>query len=227
MAKTATLGQRAFVEAIGTFLFVFVGAGSAIATYFLSPTYPALLIIAFANGLGLALAISFAMGISGGHMNPAVTIAALITKRIKTGDALAYIVSQVVGATIAAFCLVMLLPASAGAAVNYGAPSLSASTSLTQGILLEAIMTFFLVFVVFGTIIDSRGPKLGGLAVGLTVVADVLIGGPFTGAAMNPARAIGPAIAGMHFVGWYVYWIGPIIGAVAAALIYEYILLKK
>lgn len=227
MAKNATLGQRALVELVGVFLLVFVGAGSVIAVQFLSPTYPGLLIIALANGLALALAVSFAMGISGGHINPAVTVAAFVTKKIAAKDAVIYIAAQLIGGIVGGLFLVALYPASAGVVVNYGTPSLSSGTSVLQGVLFEAVMTFFLVFVVFGTVIDRRAPKIGGFGVGLAVVVDALAGGPFTGAAMNPARAIGPAIASMYFTNWYVYWIGPILGGIAAALIYEYILLKK
>jgi MIP family channel proteins len=227
MPKTAKLSQRALVEFIGTLIFVFVGAGSVVAVHFLSPTYPGLLIIALANGIGLALAITFAMNISGGHMNPAVTIGMLVTKNIKALDALAYIIAQVLGATIGALLLVALLPAAAGAAVSYGAPSLSSSITLWQGIGLEALLTMFLVFMVFGTAVDKRAPKIGGFGVGLIVALDAIVAGPLTGAAMNPARAIGPMIASMSFANWYVYWIGPIIGAVVAALIYTYCIQQK
>jgi MIP family channel proteins len=222
MAKTAKLSQRALVEFIGTLIFVFVGAGSVVAVHFLSPTYPGLLVIALANGIGLALAITFAMNISGGHMNPAVTIGMLVTKNIKALDSLVYIIAQVLGATVGALLLVALMPAAAGAAVSYGAPALAPSVGLLQGIALEAVMTAFLVFMVFGTAVDKRAPKIGGFGVGLIVVLDAIVGGPLTGAAMNPARAIGPMIASMSFANWYVYWIGPIIGAVVAALIYSY-----
>jgi MIP family channel proteins len=227
MAKNPTLGKRALVELIGTFLFVFVGAGSAVAAQYLSPGSAALLVIAFANGLGLALAISFALNTSGGHINPAVTIGAWATKMISGRDAIAYIVAQVIGATAAGFFLVALYPSSIGVAVNYGTPSLSVGTSVLQGIIFEAVMTFFLVIVIFGTIVDKRSPRLGGLLVGLTVVADALAGGPFTGAAMNPARAIGPALASGFLTNWYVYWIGPIIGSVLAAWIYTRFFMQR
>lgn len=227
MAKNPTLGKKLAAEFIGTFLFVFVGAGAVVATQFLSPSYPSLIVIAFANGLGLALAISIALNISGGFINPAVTIAAWATKMLSTLETVYYIVAQVLGAVAAGLMLVALLPAGAGSAVFYGTPTLSHSTSVMQGIGLEAVMTFFLVFVIFGTIVDKRAPRLGGLLAGLTVVADVLAGGVFTGAAMNPARAIGPAIASMQFANWYVYWIGPIIGAVLAALIYNYLIKSR
>jgi len=223
MAKNPTLGKRAFVEALGTFIFVFLGAGSVIAAHFAGLGTSSLLAIAVANGIGLALAISFTMNISGGHINPAVTIAALINRKISGGDALAYIISQVIGATIAGFLLVSIYPGALGSIVNYGAPSLAASTGVMQGIILEAVMTFFLVTAVFLTAIDRRAPKIAGFGVGLTVVLDVLVGGPFTGAAMNPARAIGPMIAAGFFSNWYVYWIGPIAGAIIAALVYKYL----
>ena len=223
----ATLSQRALVELVGTFLFVFVGAGSVITSLLLSAGAVSLLIIALANGIGLAIAITFAMNISGGHINPAVTIAAFVAGKIKSFDAISYIIAQVVGASIAGFLLLMLYPAAAGSAVHYGTPTVASSISVLQAIALEAIMTFFLVFVVFGTAIDKRAPKVAGFAIGLTVVVDVLAGGPLTGAAMNPARAIGPAIASLYFANWYVYWIGPILGAVVAALIYSYAVMGR
>lgn len=223
LAKTPPLKKKLAAEFIGTFLFVFVGAGAVVATQFLSPSYPSLLVIAFANGLGLALAISVALNISGGHINPAVTIAAWATKMINTSEAVYYMVAQIIGAIAAGFLIAGLFPAATGASVFYGTPTLSPSINVLQGIGLEAVMTFFLVFVIFGTIVDKRAPRLGGLLAGLTVVVDVLAGGVFTGAAMNPARAIGPAIASMHLTNWYVYWTGPIIGAVLAALIYTYL----
>lgn len=224
MAKNSKLGHRAFIEALGTFFFVFLGAGAVIAAHFAGLGALSLLVIAIANGIGLALAISLAMNISGGHINPAVTIAAWINKKISSGDAVVYIIAQVVGATIAGFLLVSVYPAASGIAVNYGAPSLGPTTTIMQGIILETIMTFFLVTAVFLTAVDRRAPKIAGFGVGLTVVLDVLVGGPFTGAAMNPARAIGPMIASGFLSNWYVYWIGPILGAVIAALVYKYLI---
>ncbi|MDE1810488.1 MAG: aquaporin [Candidatus Micrarchaeota archaeon] len=226
MAKNPTIGQKAMVEAFGAFLLTFIGAGAVIATYSLSPAYPALLIIAVANGVALALAVTVAMNISGGHINPAVTIGALVTGKISKPDAVVYIASQIVGALVAGLFLLALYPAAAGASVHYGTPALGQSTGVLQGILFEAVATFLLVFVVFGTAIDRRAVKVGGFAIGLTVMVDVLAIGPFTGAAMNPARAIGPTIASMFFTNWYVYWIGPILGGVVAALLYKYLILK-
>lgn len=221
-----SLGQKAIVELIGTFLFVFIGAGAVIAAQSIASPAP-LVVAAIANGIGLALAVSFAMNISGGHINPAVTIGALVARRIPAKHAGVYIVAQIIGAVLAGALLLTIYSVAAGTAVNYGAPSLAKGVSVYQGILVEAVLTFILVFVVFGTTIDDRAPRIAGFGVGLAVMLDVLIGGQFTGAAMNPARAIGPEVAALYFANWYVYVIGPLIGAVIAAAIYEYVILRE
>lgn len=230
MMKEATLGQKLVVEALGTFLLTFIGAGSIIATQYISngaPTYPALIVVALAHGLVLAIAVSAAMNISGGHINPAVTIGMLVARRISIPNAIAYIVSQVIGATIGGFMLMAVYPTASGSPVHWGTPILAPNVSVGAGILFEAIMTFILMYAVFGTAVDSRAPKIGGFGIGLAVAVDIMAGGPFTGAAMNPSRAIGPAIASLDFANWYVYWIGPIAGAIVCALIYEYAVLQR
>jgi MIP family channel proteins len=217
----AGIGQKVAVEAIGTFILTFIGAGSIIAT-----GGNTLIVIALAHGIALAIAVSAAMNISGGHINPAVTLGMLATRRISVQHAIIYIISQVVGATIAGYLLFGVFPNSLGKSVHWGAPGLGPQTSVPQGILFEAIMTFILVFAVFGTAVDPRAPKIGGFGIGLAIAIDIMAGGPFTGAAMNPARAIGPMIASLYFANWYVYWIGPIAGGVIAALLYHYVILK-
>jgi MIP family channel proteins len=216
----ARLGQKATVEAIGTFILTFIGAGSIIAT-----GGQTLIVIALAHGIALAIAVSAAMNISGGHINPAVTIGMLVTRRISVKHAVVYIVAQLIGAIIAGYLLFGVFPKSLGVAVKWGAPGLS-QINVGQGILFEAIMTFIQVFAVFGTAVDSRAPKIGGFGIGLAIAIDIMAGGPFTGAAMNPARAMGPMIASLNFTNWYVYWIGPVAGAIVAALIYSYVILK-
>ena len=99
--------------------------------------------------------------------------------------------------------------------------------TVLQGICVEAILTFFLLLAVFGTAVDERAPKIGGFAIGLTVALDIMVGGAISGGSMNPARSLGPAIVSMHFAAWYVYWIGPILGAIIAALIYKELILKN
>ncbi len=225
---SAKLSTRLSAELIGTLFFVFIGAGSVVAAQYLSlPGYIAILFIAIANGLGLALGISITMGTSGGHLNPAVSVGALIAGKISARDALAYIVAQCIGATIGAMLLYGFFPSVIGNQVSWGTPSVASDVTVLQAIFIEALLTFFLMFAVFGTAIDKRAPKIAGFGIGLTVFLDAMIGGPLTGAAMNPARAIGPAIASLNFANWYVYWIGPIIGAVIAALLYSRLIMER
>lgn len=221
----ASLGQKAVAEAVGTFVLTFVGAGSAVAAYSMAGSgAQGLIVAALANGLALAVAVSATMNVSGGNINPAVSLALLLTKKIQARTAMVYVVAQIVGATVAAALLRVSLPA--GRAVLWGTPTISPSISLTQAVVIEAAMTFILVFAVFGTAVDERAPKIGGFGIGLAVTADVLIGGPFTGAAMNPAREIGPAIVSGFLSNWYVYWIGDLLGAALAALVYGYLILR-
>jgi len=222
--STQSVPRRLAAELVGTFIFVFVGAGGVITSTHFAPNM-GLLIAALANGLGLAIAVSLTMGVSGGHLNPAVTLGMLVTSRIRAAEAVGYIVAQVVGATLAAYTLVLLVPQSIGSAANYGAPSLGSGVGVGVGIAFEAVMTFVLLSAVFGTAVDPRAPKIGGFGIGLAVFLDVLTGGPFTGAMMNPARAIGPEIAAHYFSAWYVYWIGPIIGGIVGALVYQYVIM--
>ncbi|MEO5818411.1 MAG: aquaporin [Gemmatimonadaceae bacterium] len=216
---------RHFVaEFIGVFALVFVG-GAAIMSSSLSNVNP-LLIAAFAHGLILAVMVTATMRISG-HLNPAVTIGFLATKRIGPVMAVIYIIAQILGAVLAAYALKALFPANVLAASRIGGQSVAGDLSTLQAISLEAIATFFLVFVVFGTAVDPHAPRVGGLAIGLTVTADILAIGSRTGASMNPARSFGPAIASGLFEGQIVYWVGPILGGVAAAMLYDGLFLRR
>jgi len=227
---SARMLNKVGAEFIGTFVFVLVGAGSAVATQSLglSDHAASLVIAALANGIGLAVAVSATMGVSGGSLNPAVTLALFAAKKLPARDVVPYIVAELAGATMAALVLVASLPQSLGAAVNWGAPTLAPSISVGQGILLELVMTVFLVVAVFGTAVSDKAPKIGGFGIGLAVLTDVLLGGPFTGAAMNPARAMGPMIGGLFFPSyWYIYWIGPVIGGILAGFVYHNVLEKE
>src|ERR1700759_488419 len=204
-------------EFIGTFALVFVGGG-AIITSSINQGPGVVLNIAFAHGLILALLVTATMRVSG-HLNPAVTAGFLATGRIEPMMAVVYWIAQFLGATIAAYGLKLLYPASVAMAARLGGQSISNDVTLFQAIVLEAIATFFLVFVVFGTAVDPKAPKVGGFAIGLTVTADILAIGPLTGASMNPARSFGPAVASGVFEGQAAYWIGPIVGGVAAAVL--------
>lgn len=211
-------------EAIGTFLFFFVGAGAVVLGDYLAAnggSGPGLLGVAFAHGLTLAVLVSALGPVSGGHFNPAVTLAVWIMGRIKPMAAATYVVAQLVGALAAGFALKAVF-ADSWQASNIGTPALGAGITPALGIGIEAILTALLVLVVIGTAVDPRAPKIGGLAIGLAVAADILVGGPLTGAAMNPARWFGPAVAAGAYADWYVWWIGPLIGAAVAALVYRY-----
>lgn len=211
-------------EAIGTFALIFIGVGTMQNT-------DNLLTIALAHGLTIAVMVSAVGSISGGHLNPAVTIGAWIGGKISLAEAGKYWVSQLLGATLAGLLAYFLF---GKGVVILGTPGLTAKATYLQGIAIEAVTTFFLVFVVYGTGIDHRGPKIGGLAIGLTVTIGILVAGPFTGGALNPARAFGPALASgdLLFNGWsyfgnhLVYWFGPLLGGAVAGLIYGRYLLK-
>ena len=210
-------------EATGTFLFFFVGAGSVVLGDYLvsnGGASPGLLSVALAHGLSLAVLVSALGPVSGGHFNPAVTLAVWIMGRITPLRAGLYVVAQLIGALAAGLALKVVF-ADAWQASNIGTPALGNGITPVVGIAVEAVLTALLVLAVIGTAVDPRAPKIGGLAIGLAVAADILVGGPLTGAAMNPARWFGPAVAAGAYADWYVWWIGPAIGAAAAALLYR------
>ncbi len=212
-------------EFIGTFALVFIGGG-AIITSPLLQVQAAVVNIAFAHGLILALLVTATMRISG-HLNPAVTAGFLVTRRIEATMAVVYWIAQFMGAIIAAYALKALYPANIVAITKLGGQSISADINLTQAIALEAIATFFLVFVVFGTAVDPKAPKVGGFAIGLTVTCGILGIGPLTGGSMNPARSFGPAVVMGSFEGQAAYWIGPLLGGIIAALVYDRVFLVR
>ncbi len=211
-------------EFVGTFALVFVGGGAIVAAR--NAGGAGLLAVAAAHGLILALMVSATMSISG-ILNPALTIGLLAVRRIAPAFAGVCIVAQLLGATIAALMLKELVPPDQFAAVHGTIQEISTSVTLPQALVLEAIATFFLMFMVFGTAIDPEGPKVGGFAIGLTIAADILAIGPLTGASMNPARSFGPALISANFVGQFVYWIGPLAGAIVAAALYEWMLKRR
>ncbi len=221
-------------EFVGTFTLIFIGAGAICADQFMKAGSPGaagmgLLAIAAAHGLAIGIMVSAVGHISGGHLNPAVTIGAWVTKRMNTMEALLYWVAQLAGATAAAYLLTALIPEDTWRAVSLGTPALAAGFTRTSGMILEAVLTFLLVWVVFATAVDERGAfgKIAGFAIGLTVMMAILVGGPFTGAAMNPARAFGPALAANFWTAHGVYWVGPLLGGALAGAIYDALYLRK
>ena len=135
--------------------------------------------------------------------------------------------AQLAAACAAAFLVKALLPAAAVRSTLLGAPVIASTVSLGQAIGIEAVLTFFLVCAVFGTAVSPDAPRVGGFGIGLVLLFDILVGGPLTGAAMNPARAFGPALVAGEWLGHVVYWVGPILGALLAALLWQYVLLPK
>jgi len=225
--------QKLVAEFVGTFALVFFGVGAISADQFLRSTSNGqsgfgLLGVALAQGLAIAIMVTSLGHISGGHFNPAVTIGFWVTRKFSTFDTLAYWVAQVAGAVAAAY-LLRRLPFDAWSSVQLGTPDLANGVTRANGMVLEAVMTFFLVFVVFATAVDAQGAfnKIAGFAIGLTITMGVLLGGPFTGAALNPARAFGPALAANHWNNHGVYWIGPLAGGVVAGWLYDTLFLGK
>jgi len=217
---------RHFVaEFIGTFALVFVGSG-AIMTAKMTQSSAGLVEVALAHGIILAVMVSALMRISG-HFNPAVTLGVLATRRIEAMMAALYIVAQLIGAVAAGYLLKATFPEGVFVATRGGGQTVALDINGVQAFILEAVATFFLVFVIFGTAVDLRGPKIGGLAIGLTIAADILAIGPLTGASMNPARTFGPAVASGVYEAQLLYWAAPITGGLIAALLYEYLFMQR
>ena len=214
-------------EFVGTFALIFVGVG-AIAADHISGGGLGLTGIALAHGLTIAVMVSATAAVSGGHLNPAVTFGALVTGKIDAGAAVGYVVAQCLGAVVGATLLRFCIPADVlgPGGVNMGTPALGTGITAGMGVVMEIVLTFFLVFVVFGTAIDSRAPKVGGLFIGLTVALDIMVGGPISGAAMNPARHLGPALLGGGLGQTWIFWVGPLVGGALAALAYHHTLEK-
>jgi MIP family channel proteins len=219
--------KQCVAEFIGTFALIFVGVGAIYHN-------PGLLAVAFAHGLTIAVMVSATGGISGGHLNPAVTMGLLVGGKIDFKGAVAYWISQLAGGAAAGFLCVSLLGTAAVAAGTPDIPSINQMpvemmpvVSFSHAVTIEAVLTFFLVFVVYGSAVDARAPKIGGLAIGLTVTLDILFGGPLSGAAMIPARSFGPALASGHWNNHIVYWIGPMLGGILAGLVYGRFLIRE
>ncbi len=213
--------RRGVAEFIGTFALIFIGAGAA-AFARIEVDY------ALANGLVIAVMVSSFGFISGGHFNPAVTLGFLVTRRIAPALAVWYWIVQLGGAALAALLLKWILPAAIESSGSLGVPSLQNGVAAGPGVVVEAVLAFFLVIVVFATAVDERGAfkQISGLAIGLTITFGVMMGAPFTGGAINPARAFGPQLVGNHWSHWWVWYVGPLAGGVIAASVYEMLYLR-
>lgn len=219
---TATLRQLV-AEFLATFALVFIGAGSVIVDA-MTGGEVGLVGVALAHGVVLAVMVTITMPISGGHVNPAVTFGLWLARKIDARRAGLYVVAQLAGAVAGALLLRALFPVGAGDATSWGLPRISPYISFPQAVVIEAILTLFLVSAVFGTAVSPQAPKVGGFGIGLVLVFDVLAAGPLTGAAMNPARAFGPAVGSNDWHAHAAYWAGPLLGAAVAALVWGWIL---
>jgi aquaporin TIP len=218
--------QAVFAELIATLLFVFVGAGSVVVVTGVLGANPgadaaALTAIALANGLVIALLVAATAKISGGHINPAVTFGAVITGRMKLSTGVLYVAAQLAGAVIGALLLEAAVVGQFEGNLGAHVLNLEVLDGEGAGVLVEAVLTFILVFTVFATAMDPRGmANLAPIAIGFAVLVDHLVGVPLTGASMNPARSFGPALVAGFWDDHWVYWLGPLIGGGLAALVY-------
>ena len=220
-----SLAPKLAAEFIGTFALVFIGAGAA-AVVGNGAGLGGISAVAFAHGLTI-MAFAFAYGnISGGHMNPAVTVGVLAAGAIRVGDAFGYIASQLAGGIAGAALLRTVL---GGAATGLGMPQLAhgvmvGATTITitptAGFAIEAALAFFLVTVVLSTAVAGRAGNLAPLAIGMTLTLNIMMGGALTGAPFNPARALGPMVATGGFTNAWLYMTAPLVGAVIAAFVH-------
>lgn len=213
---------RHFVaELVGTFALVFVvGLSVMMARAMGAEGGSAVLMIALVHG-GIYAALVSAMMTVSGHFNPAVTIGFVFARRLDPVMAGIYLCGQLVGAVAGAYLLRVVVPISIFTATRGTGQYVSLDITGSQAFILEAIMTFLLAFVIFGTAVDKSAPRLGGLAIGLMVTVATLAIYPLTGASLNPARSFGPAIVTGVFEAQAIYWAAPILGAIVAALLYD------
>ncbi len=220
-------------EAIGTYALVFFGPLSiviAVATFGAGLTPEALLIIALGHGAVIGLMVYVFGHVSGTHINPAVTIAMIATRRMNIKDGGAYIAFQLIGAVLASATLAAIIP-TYGSEVNYGVqtgPSQFLDNSEASGFAMEVILTFFLLTTIYMTAVHKKAaPGFAGIAIGGMIFLLHLVGVPLTGASMNPARTFGPAVVSGFWDHHWIYWAGPIVGALIAAFVMNYIFAKK
>jgi aquaporin Z len=199
-------------EFVGTFALIFIGAGAG------AIGAGSLVGVALAHGLVLVAVVAAYGPISGAHINPAVTIALWFGRQIKAAEAVGYIVVQVLGGIAGAFVLRFVL---GGDGSGLGATVLAGNVSPIQGVVVEAVLTFLLVNTIYNTAVSGKAGNQAPVAIGLTLAFCILMGGPLTGASLNPARTIGPAVASGNFSNLWVYLVGPVLGGLAATLLYD------
>lgn len=218
--------QKYVAEAFATFAFVFVAAGSVLANWQTGGGLGTVG-VALAHGAVITAMLYAVWHLSGAYLNPAVVVALWATGHLKTLVSVGYIIAQLAGSVVAALFLKIIFT---GVSPQFYLGDTMLGTGITpgMGILIEALLTFFLVWTVFGTMVDKKAsPGFGPLAVGLVVTFAVMVGGSFTMSALNPARSFGPALVSSHWVNHYVYWVGPILGSLVAGLVYHFGFMKR
>jgi MIP family channel proteins len=215
------LPRRALAEAAGTFILVFLGCGAAVALTSAAPAdvgalqYPG---IALAFGLGIAAAIYATGHVSGGHLNPAVSIALAVIGRLDRRDLPVYVAAQFAGATLAALALRGVFPD----ADALGNNAVADGVSVGSGLLVEVVLSAVFVFVIVSVATDRRvTPGFAALAIGFALTAVHLVGIPLTGTSVNPARTVGPDLVAWRWDDVWVFLVAPVIGALAGALLYQ------
>ncbi len=238
MGKQPTLTQKLTAEVLGTALLTLIGAGSVTATVTLDGKVPfseaqlGVISLAFAF---IIMAMVYTIGkVSGCHINPAITISLALTGRQPWSEAVMYIVAQFVGGIIGALGIVALFGSGAATGAGLGVTAFATSTPAIQAAVAEAIGTFILVFTVYGIAVDPRAPAgWAGLVIGLIVAGVIYVVGPVTGASLNPARSFGPVLIQVLFGGksffdqYWVYVVGPVVGAIAGAFAYDFLARPK
>lgn len=221
------LVKAAVAEGVGTFALIFIGvlAIAAVVAVRAPLSLANLTSIGLAHGLTILVMVAALGAVSGGHFNPAITLGFVVARRMDLLTGAIYWLAQLVGASLAAF---LLVPVIGSRLVAVGTPNLGNGVDFWAGVVVEAVATFFLVLVVFGTVVDERAPKsIFPIAIGLTIALDIMAIGPLTGSAVNPARAFGPALASGQWANQLVYWIGPLLGGAIAALLENYFFIEQ
>ena len=223
------LGQKLVAEFLGTLTLCLFGCGSICAAQQAGAAGPGLVGIALAHGLAIAVMIAAVGHISGGHFNPAVTAGFWVTRRMGSFEALLYWVAQLAGGSAGAYAISKFYLEDVWRRAALGTPALAPDVSPVLGMIIEAVLTFLLVLVIFGTtaVKETGFARSAAFAIGLTYTAGILAGGLLSGGAMNPARAFGPALVGHYWLNQSVYWIGPIAGGIAAGSLYSTLLMRK
>ena len=223
------IAQKTLAEFLGAFTLLFVSVGSLCAAHQAGAGSLGPLALALAPGMAIAAAFAALGPISGGHFNPAVTAAFWVTRRQETLEALLYWIAQLLGAAAGCYLISLFFLNDVWREAHLGVPALAGDVSPVIGMMIEAALTFFLVLVYFGTAAEkeSAHARLAPFAIGFMVIANILVGGGLTGAAMNPARAFGPALVGNYWANQTVYWVGPLAGGIFAGTLHSLLLARK